>query len=138
MEIESNRSVLFFVIIFFGGIIASCIGVEEPEKPENLISEDIYIDLLIEFQHVKTWRNSQPDSVDADSLTQLIYNRYGIDEELFQQTHRYYQQQVSEQVERIEKAIKKMDSERQIIESHIDSVLKSKEAKPDTVSDQDL
>ncbi|MDR9415756.1 MAG: DUF4296 domain-containing protein [Gracilimonas sp.] len=138
MEIESNRSVLLFVIILFGGIIASCIGVEEPEKPENLISEDIYIDLLIEFQHVKTWRNSQPDSVDADSLTQLIYNRYGIDEELFQQTHRYYQQQVSEQVERIEKAIKKMDSERQIIESHIDSVLKSKEAKPDTVSDQDL
>ena len=107
---------------FLGVIITSCVGIDEPEKPSNLIPEDHYVDILIEFQHIKTWRNTYPDSVNADSLKKIILDRYRITESQFEETHQYYQQNVEEQLIRIEEAIRRLESEKQYIQDHIDSV----------------
>lgn len=103
----------------------SCIGPEEIPEPENLLSEDIYIDLLVEFQHVITYRNAKPDSVNTDSLTALIYEKYQVTEDEFLVSHEYYQKQVKEQVDRVDKALQRLKAEEDQLKAHIDSVRKA-------------
>lgn len=94
-------------------------GCDQPDitKPEPLIPEDTYIDLLAEMQLIRVWHSTNPDSINADSLTGLVYNRYSITEEQFLQSHRYYEQFIKEQQDRVSKAINRLDEEIQSIEN---------------------
>lgn len=111
------------------GFFTGCVGNEEIPPPKDLISEPNYVDLLVEMQHIITYRNSEPDSVNADSLKQVVYDRYGITEEQFMESHRYYQSQVSEQLIRVNEAIRQMDLEEQYIQTHIDSIKAQRKEK---------
>ncbi|MDR8392179.1 DUF4296 domain-containing protein [Aliifodinibius sp. S!AR15-10] len=89
-------------------LLAGCIEKPKNPKPENLIPEDDYIDLLIELQLLKSYRASfPPDSAEPniDSLKALIYDKYHVNEEQFLRSHRYFQSQVEPQVERVTNAI---------------------------------
>jgi hypothetical protein len=97
-------------------------GPDKVPEPENLISEQNYIDLLIEMQHISTYRNAQPDSVNADSLKALVYNKFGITEEQFLNSHSYYQKQVERQLMRVQEVIRQLENEERYIQAHIDSV----------------
>ena len=114
-------------------IVVGCIGEEPISKPENLIEEDTYIDLLVEMQHITTYRNAQPDLVDADSLKSLIYQQYGFSEEQFLTSHEYYQSQVESHISRIEQAIERIESDKELIESHMDS-MKTEQRKRDSLA----
>lgn len=108
-------------------------GPERPEPPKDLIPEDHYVDLLIDMQHIKTWRNVEPDSVNADSLKQLIYQRYDVTEAQFLSSHTYYQQQIEQQLIRIDEVIRRLEAERDYIQAHIDS-LKDLQTGQDSLS----
>ncbi len=104
-----------------------CAGPEDIPKPKDLISEQNYIDLLVEMQHITTWKNARPDSVNADSMKQLIYKKYHITEKQFFASHEYYQKDLSHQLDRVDEAIHQLQSEETYIEQHIDSVKKNEE-----------
>lgn len=134
---ESNiRSGWFLgLIILFA--MTSCQETPREPRPENLVPEPTYIDLLVELQHVRTLRNSQPDSIDTDSLqtlTNIVYEKYDVNEEQFRSSHRYYQTQIDEQLRRVEEAVRRMDNEEQLIQAHIDSV-KAANAPEDSVGE---
>lgn len=122
--------VLFFVsaVLFAPG----CIGPEKFPKPDDLIKEDTYIDLLIEMQHITTYRNAEPDSVNADSLKAVVYRDYGVSEEQFLTSHEYYQRDVSGQISRVDQAIQRIEDEKKLIESYMDT-LKTQRANRDSL-----
>jgi hypothetical protein len=109
----------FLGALFF---LSSCIGPEEIPPPKNLIAEENYIDLLVEMQHITTYRNAKPDSVNADSLKDLVYKKFGITEEQYLISRQYYQTQVKRQLQRVNEAIRRLEGEEGYIQAHIDSV----------------
>ncbi|MAL17414.1 MAG: hypothetical protein CL670_15520 [Balneola sp.] len=113
-------------LLFF----SNCMGTEKSPRPDNLIAEENYIDLLVEMQHITTYRNAMPDSVNADSLKSLIYDKFGITEEEYLTSHQYYQKQVDRQLIRVNEAVRRLEGEEQYIQTHIDSM---KAAVRDTV-----
>lgn len=134
MLLRMLRSKFYLIILlFFSGSMFSCMGPERPEPPKDLIPEDHYVDLLIDMQHIKTWRNVEPDSVNADSLKQLIYQRYDVTEAQFLSSHTYYQQQIEQQLIRIDEVIRRLEAERDYIQAHIDS-LKDLQTGQDSLS----
>ncbi|MAO63878.1 MAG: hypothetical protein CL666_02640 [Balneola sp.] len=127
---------LFLGSLILGGILSSCISPDQPKKPVDLISENNYVDLLVDMQHIITWRNVKQDSVNADSLKQVIYDRYEITEQQFEASHTYYQQQVERQLVRIEEVLRRLEGESSYIETHIDSVKKLKQASDSLDTDE--
>lgn len=90
-------------------------------KPDDLIPEDTYIDLLIEMQLAKTVFNSDDGLSDPDSVVQAIYDKYGVTEEGYEDSHRWYQSNYKEQQDRIEIAKDRLLKERARIETPPDS-----------------
>lgn len=111
------------IVLIAGSLVLSaCRGPEKIPRPDDLIPEVDYVDLLVEMQHITTWRNSRPDSVQADSLKALVYEKFGITEDQFLRSHTYYQKDVDGQLLRIDEAIRQMEEEKRFIQAHIDSV----------------
>ena len=95
----------------------------ENPKPENLIQEDQYIELLVELQLLESYRSVTPqDTLSIDSLKNVIYGRYKVNEQQFVASHRYYQQQIEPQKERIVTAIDRL-REHMVQKGLIDSSL---------------
>lgn len=94
-------------------------------KPDDLIPESEYIDLLIEMQLAKIVFNTEDEFANADSLIEAIYNKYGISEEQYQTSHAWYQSDYTEQQERIEIAKDRLLQERARIEFPPDSAQSS-------------
>ncbi|MEX0723203.1 MAG: DUF4296 domain-containing protein [Gracilimonas sp.] len=138
MTTSYSKTILFRGIFFslLLTIITACVGPEDIPEPKNLIAEDQYVDLLVEIQYIITYRNAYPDSVNADSLADLVYDKYGITEDQFMVSHEYYQKNVNEQIERIDDAIRKIREEEQYIQNRIDSVRKIN-ARKDSISKVD-
>ncbi|MFN1835888.1 DUF4296 domain-containing protein [Balneola sp. MJW-20] len=93
-------------------------------KPDNLISEDTYIDLLIDMQLAKVVFNSEEFS-DADSILTIIYDKYGITEEQYRTSHAWYQSNYEEQQERVDIAKERLLREQARLESAPDSTQSS-------------
>lgn len=102
--------------------LSGCLKPEKAPRPKNLISEQNYIDLLVEMQHINTYKNVQPDSISADSLKDLVYQKFDITEQQYLDSHTYYQQNTKRQLERIDEAIRQLEQEQQYIQAHIDSM----------------
>lgn len=104
-------------------LISGCLGPEEIPKPQNLIDENNYVDLMVELQHLKTYQNAYPDSVNTDSIKTIIYERFGVNEEQFLSSHAYYQKHTREQISRVNEVLERMNQEEQYIQTHIDSMI---------------
>jgi hypothetical protein len=82
---------------------------QEPNKPKDVITQDQYIDLLVELQLVRTFgENAETDSLTLDSLATVVFDKYDVTRESFQRSHRYYQQFPEQQKQRIETAIERL------------------------------
>ncbi|PAU93594.1 hypothetical protein CK503_10590 [Aliifodinibius salipaludis] len=82
---------------------------ENPSKPDQLIKEDKYIDLMVELQLVRSYGETNSlDSLTVDSLTDEIFQKYETTDSVFVQSHNYYQQFPEKQLSRIEKAIERL------------------------------
>ncbi|HET6528857.1 MAG TPA: DUF4296 domain-containing protein [Balneolaceae bacterium] len=79
---------------------------QTPEKPERLIPEKKYINLLVELQLVRSFsETTSKDSLSTDSLMQEVFNKYDISRQVFEQSHKYYEKFPKQQKERINRAI---------------------------------
>lgn len=82
---------------------------DDPSKPEVLIKEDKYIDLMVELQLVRSYGETNSlDSLTVDSLTDEVFQKYETTDSVFVQTHNYYQQFPENQQKRIEKGIERL------------------------------
>lgn len=112
------KTAVFFLLPFLL-LLGSC--KEENPKPEKLIPEDTYINLLVELQLLESYRSSTPeDSTSIDSLKSIVFTKYDATQEQFVESHRYYQKQVKPQKERISKAIDRL-REKMVAEGLMDS-----------------
>ena len=102
-----TRPVLF--IFLLAALLWAGACETQQQAPENLIEENAYIDMLAELQLVKSYRQSiAQDSVSADSLERMVYEKYGVSEERFRESHQYYSSQYEKQKERVDEAIERL------------------------------
>lgn len=114
-------------IILLALLFAGCSS--GPEKPDKLIPEDTYTNLLVEMQLIRSYAdNAETDSTTIDSLLNEVYNKYDITATQFQQSHNYYQHFPEEQKERAAKAIDLLKMEL-VMESDSTSTSDSVETK---------
>lgn len=99
-----------YSILLIGLLLISLISCsDDSQKPENIIAEDKYINLLVELQLVRSYGESNyADSLTVDSLAEEVFERYEISDSVFYRSHQYYQQFPKEQINRIEKAIERL------------------------------
>ncbi len=110
------RNWFFGLFLLFA--LANCEQNYAPEPPENLISENVYMDLFYEMELLRVLQYYNPPQELVDSLNQVILDKYDIDGADFLASHRYYQSQVAEQeqravliLERLEKDIQRFEEE---------------------------
>ncbi|MDZ7807872.1 MAG: DUF4296 domain-containing protein [Gracilimonas sp.] len=117
-------------------MLTGCSGHRKPKKPQNLIPEDQYIDLLVEMQHIQSYRNAEPDSINADSLKATALSNYSVTDSQFLATHKYYQMQPNRHLEQIDSVLNRLDKEELRIRAFIDSV-QSQRQKMDSLKTAD-
>lgn len=82
---------------------------DRPPKPERLVEEDKYINLMVELQLVRSYGETNSlDSLTVDSLTDEVFHKYEITDSIFVKSHNYYQRFPEKQQTRIEKAIERL------------------------------
>ncbi|WP_440999122.1 DUF4296 domain-containing protein [Fodinibius sp. SL11] len=82
---------------------------DNPPKPDQLIKEDKYIDVMVELQLVRSHGEiNSLDTLTVDSLTNEVFQKYEITDSIFVQSHSYYQRFPQKQQMRIEKAIERL------------------------------
>ncbi|MDR9417740.1 DUF4296 domain-containing protein [Gracilimonas sp.] len=113
-------------------LVTACKYNNTQPKPDDLIGEDTYIDLMVEMQHITTFKNAEPDSVNADSLKNLVYEQYGVTDEQYLRSHQYYQSQLQDQIARIDSVILRLENEQQMMQSYIDSLRQGNRAENDS------
>lgn len=97
----------FFIIFLLLFSLAGCSG--DPQKPNNLIDEETYTDLLVELQLIRSYgENADTDSTTIDSLTTEVFQKHEVTRESFRESHQYYQQFPQEQKIRTENAIERL------------------------------
>jgi hypothetical protein len=95
-------------LIFF--LLFSVFGCSDHNsKPDQLLKEDKYIDLMVELQLVRSYGETESlDSLTVDSLTDEVFQKYETTDSVFVQSHNYYQRFPKKQKTRIEKAIERL------------------------------
>lgn len=82
---------------------------EDPNRPDDLIPEDDYIDLVVELYLINTFSETQlADSISVDSLREVVFEKYEVDSEQFRSSHSYYQDFPEAQKARIDSAIERL------------------------------
>lgn len=98
----------FVAILFFALLVLGCSN----DKPDNLLAEDTYVDLLVELQLLRSYQQNHPNASRVDSLRNVIFDKYNANEEQFKRSHEYYQQDIDRQSERIKEAIERLRKDR--------------------------
>lgn len=91
-----NKFFLIFTAAFF---LISC---QEEEKPQEILSEERYEKVFIELTIVDQMNEELLREKTRRDYREEIFNEYGITEEKFNRSHRYYEQRVDEQIARME------------------------------------
>lgn len=100
-----------FMIIVSATVLSGCnFG---SDKPEDLIEEPVYIDILTEIFLVQSIAALHDLSEKEDSLYTVLFNRYEISRDQFDLSHEYYQRQGEAQVARTDTIRERLRSERE-------------------------
>lgn len=86
------RTVLIILLI---GFISSCAEVEKKEKPEDIWSEDRFVDVMVEVQLTESYirlgfNRSNVSYRNQDSLYNSTFRKVGVDAEDFRKNFTYY------------------------------------------------
>ena len=79
--------------------------------PQPSIDESTYEDILIELELIVTLHTQIMDSTLTDSLIGVVWQKYGVTEELFNESHLIYVQDVDAQLERIKRISTRLSEE---------------------------
>ena len=89
-----------FLLIFTAALLF--ISCQEEEKPQDILSEVRYEKVFIELTIVDQMNEELLKEKTRRDYREEIFNEYGITEEKFNRSHRYYEQRVDEQIARME------------------------------------
>jgi hypothetical protein len=81
-----------FCLIFFIGCLVSCQDVQKPEKPTNLISQEVMVDILTDVYLNNAARNVNNKLLRNKNirLDSIVFNKYRIDSLQFALSNNYY------------------------------------------------
>jgi len=128
-----KRKLLFGVLVLLLMNFVACQSVKEPEKPENLISKDMMIDILTDC-YINNAVRSISFVILKDSkirLDSMIYIKYQIDSLQFTQSNEYYSLQFNTYVDMLTQVEERLEK----IKERTDSIVKI-EKKNDTISSE--
>ncbi len=106
------RFLLTFCLIFS---FASCQQVDRPEKPKNLISEEVMVDVLTDAylnNAARSFNNRQLMAVGA-KLDSFVYAKHNIDSITFVESNAYYSSRLNEYIsifQRVEERLSAMQA----------------------------
>lgn len=101
----------FIIIIFLLVFISSCTSNTIYKKPENLISKDQMVDLLVDLQlalGAKAVKNK--DGKRKVEYMHLVYEKYGIDSTRFSESNFYYTTNIDDYNKILKKVKKRLDN----------------------------
>lgn len=99
---------LCFVIVVAMGAITGC----EPSQPDELIEEETYERMFIEFAIINQLDQQLLKDTSKEDLRETVYQHYGVTEREFRISHEYYEMQIEQQVDRIKDITKILREER--------------------------
>jgi hypothetical protein len=113
--------------LFFG-----CQNVQQPEKPENLISKDKMIDILTETYMANAARsiNNRAINEKGIKMDSLIYKNFGIDSLQFFRSNAYYASDVNSYME----IVQKVETRLTAMQQKMDSIFEAERARKDSIS----
>ncbi|MCF6280366.1 MAG: DUF4296 domain-containing protein [Flavobacteriaceae bacterium] len=100
----------FITIILLSIFISSCTSNTIYKKPENLISKDQMVDLLVDMQlalGAKSVKNK--DGKRKIEYMYLVYEKYGIDSTQFSESNFYYTTNIDDYNKILKKVKKRLD-----------------------------
>jgi len=73
-------------------LLSSCYGLQKPEKPDNLISEDKMVDILIELTLVSSAKGINKRELENRGIVPdtFVYKKHKIDSTQFANSNTYY------------------------------------------------
>ena len=86
-------------------------------EPAELLPDSVYIPLLANIQLIQVW-NSSSDTMALDSLKQLLFVTFGVNEEQFLDSHRYYQSDFEGQRARLDSVKILIETEKRRIQEY--------------------
>ncbi|WP_272022228.1 DUF4296 domain-containing protein [Olleya namhaensis] len=85
---KPNILLYSFIVLFF----VSCYGVQKPEKPANLLSEDKMVDVLLDLTIMSSAKGINKRELENRGIVPdtFIYNKHKIDSAQFANSNNYY------------------------------------------------
>jgi hypothetical protein len=112
----SAKRILGSLLIILSLVTVSCGSSNEP--PKDIVSEDTYINLLVELQLAEAFRNQYNDTTQTKRLVDSVLTVYGVGYDRFLRSHRYYQSQLDKQEQRYEKAVDRLSKLKDQVNPH--------------------
>ena len=71
-------------------ITALLLGSCSENKPDDLIEKEDFINLLVEFELLRTFQRTEGDSLRTAEITNAVLDRYGITFDQFERSKEFY------------------------------------------------
>lgn len=128
MRISNHISLryLFAGFLISIGMMASVLLTGCSEEPEDLIPEDDYINLLVEFELINAFNSDTGDTDTVLRAIDQIFVAYGVTEEQFLRTHEFYQRDVENQVSRHRTAVERVSQTHSELTSQLNQQLRNR------------
>jgi len=120
-----NFSFLFLFLLIFSAV--SC---NDPERPEDLVDEDIYVEIFTELVIIQQLNDEQLGPVSREYLIEQVYDKYSVSEDQFNRSHYYFQRQPDRQIDRIEQVESRIKTERDQFQEKFDSLSGGERMQP--------
>lgn len=105
------RSILRILILVLALFLYSCDDAEQPSIDETTYEALLYESELIFALHTQTL-----DTVLTQSLLDSMWTKYNVTPEQFEQSHRIYERDVEEQLDRVMRVAEKLGNEHEELE----------------------
>lgn len=92
---------------------------KEDEPPEELISEDVYRDLLMETVMTGYYIQLMGIEDQRDSLFAVLFDEYGVTQAAYDSSHAWYHRDVEAQTQRIESIREELNEEARRLENAV-------------------
>jgi hypothetical protein len=108
---------LLITLMFWG-----CSEREFVPKPENLLPEEQYLNIMIEMQLLDALVFTTDSLPNVDSLQTAIFDHYQVDKDRFQRSHKYYAANMEDQAARLDSVLNMLRDERDYLDHTVDSL----------------
>ncbi|RAJ18118.1 DUF4296 domain-containing protein [Olleya aquimaris] len=78
--------------LFLAFLVVSCYGIDKPSKPDNLLSEDKMVDVLVEFTLMSSAKGINKRELENRGIVpdSFVYKKHNIDSLQFANSNNYY------------------------------------------------